>query len=106
MKEKLTYIGAGAGLVLFAVFGLLPGSFLGGVMGLNLSGLLFGYPVTASVLSRIIIAIGMLLGVMVSGLIFIIAGSTFGWLVGLAVDSIKSAKKVSEASTEEQTDRV
>ena len=40
MKEgkytrKLAYIGAGCGLVLFAIFGLLPGSFLGGVMGLN-----------------------------------------------------------------------
>ena len=32
--KKLAYMGAGCGVVLFGVFGLLPGSFLGGVMGL------------------------------------------------------------------------
>ena len=34
LAKKMAYMGAGCGLVLFAVFGLLPGSFLGGVMGL------------------------------------------------------------------------
>jgi len=35
IREKLTYGGAGAGLIFFAVFGLLPGSFLGGVLALS-----------------------------------------------------------------------
>ena len=47
--KKMTLIGAGCGVVLFAVFGLLPGSYLGGVMGLNLSGMIFGFPVASSV---------------------------------------------------------
>lgn len=95
MKEKLTYIGAGAGLVLFTVYGLLPGSFIGGVMGLNISGVIFGYPVSGGVLPRIIVAVSMLLGVMVSGLIFLVAGTTFGWLLGSIIDLIKKPKKVS-----------
>ena len=60
MAPKTTYLGAGIGLVLFAIIGLLPGSLLGGAMGLNIVGVLFGYPVTASLLSRIIVAASML----------------------------------------------
>jgi hypothetical protein len=93
MKEKLIYIGAGAGLVLFAIYGLLPGSFLGGIMGLNLTGLLFGYPVTSDLIPRMIVALSMLIGVMVSGLIFLIGGTMIGWLVGTAIDAVTKARK-------------
>jgi hypothetical protein len=93
MKEKLIYIGAGAGLVLFAVYGLLPGSFLGGIMGLNLTGLLFGYPVTSDLVPRIIVALSMLFGVMVSGLLFLIGGTVIGWLAGTAIDAISKTRK-------------
>ncbi len=50
--KKLAYMGAGCGVVLFAVFGLLPGSFLGGVMGLNIAGIMFGTPVGAGLLPK------------------------------------------------------
>lgn len=102
MKDKLMYGGAGVGLVLFALFGLLPGSFVGGVMGLNISGLLFGTPVEPGVIARIIIAISMLLGIMVSGLIFVVASSTFGWLLGTAIDALRSGK-AREAESEAKT---
>src|SRR5512147_970621 len=72
--KKLTYIGAGCGVVLFAVFGLLPGSFLGGVMGLNIAGMLFGLPLA-------------------SGIMFITASSLAGWIVGTVVDAITAEKK-------------
>ncbi|GBE00075.1 hypothetical protein BMS3Abin07_02121 [bacterium BMS3Abin07] len=104
MKEKFIYIGTGAGLVLFAIYGLLPGSFLGGIMGLNLSGLLFGYPVTSSLMPRIIVAVSMLLGVMVSGLVFIIAGSTLGWLLGSIVDYIRKSKEIQVTDKEIQNE--
>ena len=99
MKEKLIYIGAGAGLVLFAVYGLFPGSFLGGIMGLNLTGLLFGYPVTGDIVPRMIVALSMLIGIMVSGLIFLIGGTIIGWLVGTSIDAVTKARKRS-VSTE------
>ena len=65
---KLMFIGAGCGIVLFAIFGLLPGSFLGGVMGLNIAGTLLGMPVTSGILSRVIVAALMVVEVMVAGI--------------------------------------
>jgi hypothetical protein len=92
-SKKMSLIGAGCGVVLFAVFGLLPGSFLGGVMGLNLAGMLLGMPVTSSVLSRLIVAASMVIGVMVSGIMFITASSLAGWLVGTVADALTHEHK-------------
>ena len=86
----LTYSGARAGVVLFAIFGLLPGSFLGGVMVLNLAGSLLGTPVASGVLARLIVASSMVLGVMVAGIMFITAASTLGWLIGTVVDALRA----------------
>jgi hypothetical protein len=104
MKEKiankLIYVGAGVGLVLFAFLGLLPGSFVGGVMGLSISGMIFGTPVEPGIISRIIIAISMLLGVMVSGFVFVTAASTLGWLVGTIIDTLRAGKEKEEAKAQ------
>jgi len=91
--KKLAYMGAGCGVVLFAVFGLLPGSFLGGVMGLNIAGILFGTPVGAGLAPRMIVAASMAAGVMVSGLMFIMASTTLGWLSGTVADAIRIGNK-------------
>jgi hypothetical protein len=87
MKGKMSFLGAGTGITLFAIFGLLPGAFLGGVMGLNTAGALFGLPVTSELLPRAVVALGMLLGVTVGGLIFTAGGAALGWLVGLGLDT-------------------
>jgi hypothetical protein len=84
--DKMSFIGAGAGLTLFAVFGLLPGAFVGGFMGIQTAGYLFGLPLGTALLPRIIVAIGMLLGVMGTGLLFTLGGTTLGWLSGLVLD--------------------
>ena len=93
MTKKLTYMGAGCGIVLFAVFGLLPGSFLGGVMGLNIAGSLLGVPVASSIASRMIVGASMVAGVMVSAIMFVSATALAGWLVGTVVDAIRAEKK-------------
>ncbi|MCL5023446.1 MAG: hypothetical protein M1497_08805 [Nitrospirae bacterium] len=87
--RKMAYVGAGAGVVLFALAGLLPGSLLGGVMGLNIAGSLFGFPVSSAILPRLIVGISMLLGIFGSAVMFIAGCSSLGWLVGCAVDSFK-----------------
>ncbi|MGE5300791.1 MAG: hypothetical protein ACM3MB_07480 [Acidobacteriota bacterium] len=92
-SKKLAYMGAGCGVVLFGVFGLLPGSFLGGVMGLHIAGSILGMPVESGVLSRLIVAASMVAGVMVSGLMFITASSLAGWLLGSTLDTLKAEKK-------------
>ena len=92
LSRKAAYIGAGAGLVLFAIFGLLPGSLLGGAAGIKLAGLLFGLPLDPGILSRVIVLTSMLAGVMVAGIAIVTATSTLGWLVGRMLEGPVEAK--------------
>ncbi|NOZ84139.1 MAG: hypothetical protein GXP60_04940 [Epsilonproteobacteria bacterium] len=93
MANKFSYIGGGIGLTLFAIFGLLPGSFIGGALGLSLVGALFGMPVEPTLSSGIIVGAFMLIGIFISGLLFISLCTLFGWLVGAAIDRIARPKK-------------
>lgn len=92
-SKKGLYIGGGMGVVLFAIIGLLPGSFIGGVIGLNIAGKLFSMPLESSILPRLIVALSMLSGVMVSALIFTVGASVAGWLIGHVVDTVKYGHK-------------
>ena len=97
IANRLSYLGAGIGLALFAIFGLLPGSFIGGVLGLNIAGSIFGLPVEPTVLARVVIVMGMLIGVLVTGTVFIVSGAVIGWLAGLVIDAIaKPAEDLKE----------
>jgi len=84
-SKQGAYAGAGAGLVLFGLFGLLPGSLIGGAMGISAAGMLFGLPLEPGIVSRMIVLVSMLLGVMVSGVMIVTASSSLGWLVGSAM---------------------
>lgn len=97
LSKQLAYIGAGMGMVAFALVGLLPGSLLGGAMGLNIVGTLFGYPVTSGILQRIIVAASMLVGITVAGVIFVAGASVAGWLLGTAVDHAKGHARIAHA---------
>ena len=97
MARKGAYIGAGAGLVLFAIFGLLPGSLLGGAAGINVAGWLFGLPLEPGLISRAIVLVSMLVGVMVAGIAIVTATSTVGWLVGRLVDGAVQKEAEKEA---------
>jgi len=94
IARKTTYIGAGAGLVLFALFGLLPGSLLGGVAGINIAGWLFGLPLEPGLLSRMIVLVAMLTGVLIAGLAIVTACSAIGWIVGKVLESGVHAKEI------------
>jgi hypothetical protein len=97
IARKTAYLGAGAGLVLFALFGLMPGSLLGGAMGINIAGWLFGLPLQPGVLSRMIVLASMLLGVLVAGIAIVTATSSIGWLAGKVLESGMHAKEAAEA---------
>jgi hypothetical protein len=84
-SKQGAYAGAGAGLVLFGLFGLMPGSLIGGAMGISVAGMLFGLPLEPGLLSRMIVLASMLLGVMMSGIMMVTASSSIGWLVGSAM---------------------
>ena len=85
LSRQAAYIGAGAGLVLFTLFGLLPGSLLGGAAGIKFAGLIFTLPLEPGIVSRIIILFSMLIGVIASGITIVTATSTAGWLLGQVI---------------------
>ena len=85
--KKGLYVGTGAGLILFVLFGLLPGSLLGGAAGINIAGWLFGQPVESALLSRIIVFLFMLIGTLISGVVIVTGVSVLGWITGWVMDS-------------------
>jgi hypothetical protein len=93
IARKGAYIGAGAGLVLFAIFGLLPGSLLGGAMGINIAGLMFGLPLEPGLISRVIVLVSMLVGVLVAGIVIVTGTTTVGWLVGRMLEGSAQEKE-------------
>lgn len=96
ISKKAAYIGAGSGLVLFAIFGLLPGSLLGGAAGIKFAGMLFGLPLDPGIISRVIVLASMLVGILVAGIAIVTAASAAGWLLGKALQ-VSVQGKASEA---------
>lgn len=92
MTKTGLYVGTGAGIILFALAGLLPGSFIGGIIGLQISNMLFGAPMAASIIPRLIVAASMIMGVMVSAVVFVLGTGVLGWSVGYVADLARSAK--------------
>ncbi len=85
-KREFTHkgmlIGAITGLILFAIVGLFPSSFIGGVIGLKIAGFLFGMPLSTELLSRTVVGLSMIIGVAITGLIFVAGASLIGWMLG------------------------
>ena len=96
IAKKLAYTGAGAGLVLFALFGLLPGSLIGGAAGVNIAGWIFGLPLEPGIISRAIVLGSMLIGVLLAGIVIVTAAATIGWLAGKMMDSVAQARRMEE----------
>ena len=97
ISRKTAYIGAGSGLVLFAIFGLLPGSLIGGAAGIKFAGMLLGLPLDPGIISRAIVLTSMLVGVLVAGIAIVTAASAAGWLLGRIID-VAAPHKVSPAA--------
>ena len=93
IARKTAYMGAGAGLVLFALFGLLPGSLIGGAAGINIAGWLFGMPLEPGLVSRAIVLVSMLAGVLLAGIVIVTAATTVGWLVGRLLEGASRAEE-------------
>ncbi len=99
MAKKGLYIGAGAGLVLFALIGLLPGSFIGGVIGLNIAGSVFGTPLGTALMPRLIVGASMVLGILTAGMVFVVGVSLLGWTAGYVLDIIRYSGAVTAEAT-------
>ena len=93
IANRLSYLGAGVGLALFAVFGLLYGSLIGGVVGLNVVNTVFGEPLGSALIPRIMVALGMLTGILSAGAIFVVGIGAFGWVIGYLIDPATWSRK-------------
>ena len=96
MAKKGLYAGTGAGLILFVLVGMFPGSLMGGAIGLFISNMIFGTAVEASILPRIITVISMVAGVIGSAAVFVVGSSVLGWSVGAALDVVHETQESTE----------
>lgn len=99
MKKKETakkglYVGVGVGLLLFVLVGLLPGSLLGGLVGLKIVEVVFGGPMTHAVLPRIILALSMIAGILFAGVVYIFGSGLIGWCAGHMLESSREKAAV------------
>ena len=78
-SKKGLYLGATAGLVIFIFIGLLPSSFVGGVLGLKLASYLFGTSGGAELFSRAVVGLAMTTGVLAAGCVIVVGTSLIGW---------------------------
>jgi len=81
-SKRGLYIGATAGLVLFIFVGLLPSSFVGGVLGLKIASYLLGSSVETALLSRAVVGLSMVTGILATGCAFVTGTSLIGWGIG------------------------
>lgn len=77
-------IGAVVGVVIFLCIGIVPGSFVGGTIGLNMASILFDAPFNPELTPRLIVATSMVIGVLLSALMIV----TISALVGMAGTSL------------------
>jgi hypothetical protein len=79
-----TRIGAVVGAIGFLAFGIIPGFYFGSYSTLVLMSHLFGGPLQATALLRIVTAAGIILGITCVGFTSIVVGSVLGTAVGYA----------------------
>ena len=92
IAKKGLYAGAVVGLILFAIIGLLPSSFIGGVLGLKIAGHLFGTPLGMELVPRMLVGLSMVMAVLVTGFVFVVGLSIIGWLTGTVADTVRAGK--------------
>jgi hypothetical protein len=68
--------------IIFLILGILPGSVLGGALGLRVSGSLFGLPVGSELVPRLIVLVSMIVGLLLSAFAVMFLSSLAGRIVG------------------------
>ena len=90
--KKSGLVGAGIGIALFAVFGLLQGALIGGAAGLATARYIFGETtlklMANELLPRIIVAASMLAGVLFSGITFVVTFGIAGAVAGYVLSTM------------------
>ncbi len=82
-RKTSTLVGAAIGLAAFLALGLLPALLYGGYAGVLLASGLLGAPVHATLLVRVLVVAGMVLGALSVGALFTIGGAAAGAAVSI-----------------------
>ena len=85
-SKTFAYVGAGIGLTLFALFGLMYGSFFGGIIGLQISGQLFESATEFGMLQKIVVLLGVLFGVLLAAIACVAGSSLICYFIGSVAD--------------------
>ena len=91
-----TKIGAGIGVLVFLVFGIVAGIYFGSYGTLILLSHLAGGPVGPTTIVRMLTVVGIMLGIFCAGAVSIVLGSVFGTAMGYVVDVIGSLGRAKE----------
>ncbi|MEK7309128.1 MAG: hypothetical protein AAB089_08660 [Nitrospirota bacterium] len=96
-----TKVGGAFGVIAFLVFGLIPGFYFGSYGTLVLLNHLFGGPVEATVLVRVAIALGIIVGIACIASVSIVAGAVLGTMAGYASEAVTNLLKAKPTAAED-----
>lgn len=97
-----TKVGAAFGVIFFLAFGIVPGFYFGSYGTVVILNHLFGGPIEATVLVRLLTAVGIILGITCVASVSIVVGAIFGTAIGYLSEAIAGyarAKAAPEAVT-------
>jgi hypothetical protein len=95
-------IGAVIGAIVFLAFGVVPGFYFGSYGTLVLLSHLTGGPVAPGIIVRMLVVVGILLGLFCIGAVSIVLGSVFGTVVGYVTEALTSTAKEAAAVKAEE----
>ncbi|HAM51536.1 MAG TPA: hypothetical protein DCP92_12920 [Nitrospiraceae bacterium] len=104
MVQMGTKVGAVVGVIGFLAFGIIPGFYFGSYGTLVLMSHLFGGPLQATALLRIVTAAGIILGITCVGFMSIVVGSVLGTVGGYVAVAV--TKTLGEETPAEETAQV
>jgi hypothetical protein len=91
-----TKVGAVLGGLVFLIFGIVPGFHYGGYGMLMLLSKMAGGPVEATLGVRMLLVLGVLMGIACVGALSIVLGSVFGTAAGVVVHAVSGAHAAHE----------
>lgn len=89
-------IGAVIGAILFLIFGLVPGFYFGSYGVLVTLAHLFGGSVEPNIVVRMLVVVGIVLGIFCIGAVSVVLGSVFGTAVGYVTELYTAPAKAKE----------
>ena len=101
MKQSMRIgrkIGAAIGAIVFLAFGILPGFYFGSYGTLVVLTHLFGGPVDANIIVRMMLVVGTVLGLFCTAAVSIVLGSVFGTAVGYVTELFTSPATTAETA--------